>query len=91
MDIQEILIKLNQLELDETVPRNVRKIIRTERELFRVEDTEVNVKVNRLLDVLDELSMDPSVSSDIRSEIWGLVSILESMWRFIEKLINSVG
>jgi len=79
MDIQEILIKLNQLELDETVPRNVRKIIRTERELFRVEDTEVNVKVNRLLDVLDELSMDPSVSSDIRSEIWGLVSILESM------------
>ena len=39
MDIQEILIKLNQLELDETVPRNVRKIIRTERELFRVEDT----------------------------------------------------
>ncbi len=79
MDIQEILIKLNQLELDETVPRNVRKIIRTEMELFRVENTEVNVKVNRLLDVLDDLSMDPSVSSDIRSDIWHLVSILESM------------
>ncbi len=79
MDVQEILIKLNQLELDETVPRNVRKIIRTEMELFRVENTEVNVKVNRLLDVLDDLSMDPSVSADIRSDIWHLVSILESM------------
>ena len=77
--VEDVVLKLSQLEFDETVPRSIRKIIRGESAAFKENDKEINVKINRLLDVLEDISVDPSVSSDIRTQIWCLVSILESM------------
>lgn len=88
MQIDDVIFKLDQLGADDTIPRSVRKKLRDESNVLKEDGMELNVKVNRLLAVLDELSTNPSVSSDIRAQIWYLVSILESMWRFIEKLIN---
>ncbi len=79
MQIDDVIFKLDQLGADDTIPRSVRKKLRDESNVLKEDGMELNVKVNRLLAVLDELSTNPSVSSDIRAQIWYLVSILESM------------
>jgi len=77
--IQNVVSQLSQLELDDTIPKNIRKRISIESVALKENGIEADVKFNRLLSVLDELSTDPSVSSDVRAQIWHLVSILESM------------
>ncbi|MBI4155345.1 UPF0147 family protein [Candidatus Woesearchaeota archaeon] len=77
--IENVVSQLSQLELDDTIPRNIRKRINIESVALKEEGIEVDVKFNRLLSVLDDLSTDPNVSSDVRAQIWHLVSILESM------------
>ncbi len=79
MQVDDVLTKLSQLGADDTVPRGVRKKINNEYSLFKENNTEISIKINRLLDVLEELSIDPAVSADTRAQIWYLVSILESM------------
>lgn len=77
--VQEIVETLSGIEQDSTVPKNVRTRIKSA--LVLLEDQNgmaLEVKFDKLLQDLDDLSEDPNLPAYTRTQIWGLVSSLES-------------
>ena len=76
-NIKEILDLLLQLEQDITIPRNIRTKIKTTLELLD-ENTDIAIRVDKSLQELDEIVEDPNVPSYARTQIWNVMSLLES-------------
>ena len=78
-NIQEIMEILTVIEEDNSVPRNVRVKIKSA--MCLLEDTHgaaLNVTFDKILQGLDNLSEDPNLPTYTRTQIWSLVSSLES-------------
>ena len=76
--ILEVLGLLNQIENDFTVPKNIRYKIRIMIEFLNKDDCDTAIKIDKSLQSLDEISDDPNVPSYTRTQIWNVVSLLES-------------
>ena len=76
-NIKEILDLLIQLEQDITIPRNIRTKIKTTLELLD-ENTDIAIRVDKSLQELDEIVEDPNVPSYARTQIWNVMSLIES-------------
>ncbi len=77
--MENIIENLKTIEQDTTVPRNVRSKIKSA--ILALEDqngTAEKVKIDRALQELDDLSDDPNLPSYTRTQIWNVVSTLES-------------
>jgi uncharacterized protein (UPF0147 family) len=73
--MDEIHEELLDLQDDTAVPKNVRlKLCDIDKCLSNVNDLELN----KVLDVLDEISNDVNLQSYVRSRIWSLTTMLES-------------
>lgn len=78
-NIQEIMEILTVIEEDNSVPRNVRVKIKSA--MCMLEDPQgvaLNVTFDKILQELDNLSEDPNLPTYTRTQIWSLVSSLES-------------
>ena len=78
-NIQEIMEILTVIEGDNSVPRNVRVKIKSA--MCMLEDPQgvaLNVTFDKILQELDNLSEDPNLPTYTRTQIWSLVSSLES-------------
>jgi len=77
-DIENILETLNELQEDSTVPKNVKfkmqNIVKT-----LEEDTVLSMKINKVLNELDEIASDVNLQSYTRTQIWNMVSVLEKL------------
>lgn len=76
-NIKEILDLLLQLEQDITIPRNIRTKIKTTLDLLD-ENTDFAIRIDKSLQELDEIVEDPNVPSYARTQIWNVMSLLES-------------
>ena len=77
--IEQILQMLTELSGDRKVPRNVRCVITDAiRELKKTDDN-ITAKVNTTISLLDEVSNDPNIQGYTRTQIWNVVSLLESV------------
>lgn len=76
--IQEIIEILVQMEGDYTVPRNVRAKIKNAMLALQEEDKTIEVKINKSLQELDDIADDPNLPIYTRTQIWNLVSALET-------------
>ena len=87
--IPEIIEILAQIEEDYTVPRNVRAKIKNAMLALQEEDKAIEVKINKSLQELDDITDDPNLPVYTRTQIWNLVSALEtSQYKYL--YINSV-
>ena len=77
--ILEILEVLTQIKDDDTVPRNVREKINTAMLALNEDNKELDVKINKSLQELDEVSDDPNLPIYARTQLWNVVSLLESI------------
>ena len=78
--MENIIENLKIIEQDSTVPRNVRSKIKSAiTALEDPNDSSKSVKKDRALQELDDLSDDPNLSSYTRTQIWNVVSTLESI------------
>lgn len=78
--MENIIENLKIIEQDTTVPRNVRSKIKSA--ILALEDQNgaaEKVKIDRALQELDDLSDDPNLPSYTRTQIWNVVSTLESI------------
>ena len=74
--IEQVLVALQELEADESVPRNVRsKIVTTIGALSQ--DCECSIKVSKALTELEELTEDANIEAHTRSQLFNIVSLLE--------------
>jgi len=70
---------LNQVSEDRTVPKNIRKNSESAADHLKNEELELSVRVDRAIQLLDEISEDPNMPAYTRTQIWSIVSLLESM------------
>ena len=74
---KDIIILLLQIEQDYSVPKNVRLRVKNTINLLE-ENTDMGIKIDKSLQELDEIAEDPNVPSYTRTQIWNVVSMLES-------------
>ena len=78
-ELQTILATLSLIEEDTTVPKNVRSKIKETICIIQEENgTSIDIKCAQVLQHLEDLSSDPNLPSFTRTQIWHVVSNLES-------------
>lgn len=75
----EIKDLIYQIEEDITVSKSVKSRIRQAHLLLEDNKFAISVRVDKSLQCLDELEEDPNISSYTRTQIWNIVSRLESI------------
>lgn len=76
--LKSVIDNINELQDDNTVPRNVKMKLLNIVEILKGED-DASIKINKALDELDEISDDANLQPYTRTQIWNLVSMLESI------------
>lgn len=78
VNFQEVLALLKEIEVDRTVPRNVRSAVLDVKQNLNNTMLEEDIRVNNAISILDEVSNDPNIPIYTRTQIWTVVSMLEA-------------
>jgi uncharacterized protein len=70
---------IEQVASDRTVPRNIRTKCEEAVRILKDEKQEVAIRVNSVISTMDDISNDPNIPTYTRTQIWNIVSALESM------------
>jgi uncharacterized protein (UPF0147 family) len=76
--LKDVLDALEELKSDSTVPKNIKSKIELIIDSLQ-EAQELSIKVNRALNELDEISDNCNIQPYTRTQIWNVVSLLESV------------
>ena len=75
---KEVLNEFEKIIDDEYVPKNIKSKINELISMFGDNETTPECKTNRALEELDEISEEANIPDHIRTQIWSIVSLLES-------------
>ena len=76
---EEVISFIQQVANDRTVPKNIRAKCEDSINILKDEKEDVAVRVNTVISNMDEVSNDPNIPMYTRTQIWNIVSALESM------------
>ncbi|MBN2203147.1 MAG: UPF0147 family protein [Candidatus Aenigmarchaeota archaeon] len=76
---EEVINLIQQVASDRTVPRNIRTKCEESIEILKDDKEDVAVRVNTVVSTMDEVSNDPNIPMYTRTQIWNIVSIMESI------------
>ena len=76
--LKRIIEVLDQLAEDTSVPRNIRRGA-TDAKAYLVKKEALDVRVASAIMILDELANDPNIPLHGRTQIWNLISQLETV------------
>ena len=76
--INDVIEVIEELCEDTTIPRNIKTKFQEIISALK-DDSETSIKVNKALHNLDEIGDDSNLQPYIRTQIWNIVSILESI------------
>ncbi len=77
--ISQAITLLEEIMEDKSVPKNIREAAMKSKESLEEKGTEIGVRVDRVIQYLDEVSDDPNMPVYTRTQIWNIISILESL------------
>ena len=75
----KVIQLLDQIVNDRTVPRNIRRSCEECINILKNESDPKSVRINAVISILDEVTNDPNIPLYTRTQVWNIVSILESM------------
>ena len=78
-DIGEILESLEDIKGDSTVPKNVKLKIDEIISTLKRTDIEISIKVDKAQQDLEEISSDSNLQTFTRTQLWNIVSMLETL------------
>ncbi len=79
VQLTDVISVLKDLDEDATVPKNIKTKIKEIMNLLASEDAEISIKVNKALNLLDDIADDINIKSYTRTQIWNAVSLLEKV------------
>ena len=83
-NIEPIVKLLTGIIEDRTVPRNIRSAAEeAKKELTENIDDSWDIRLSSAISVLDEITNDPNMPMHTRTQIWNIVSMLETVKREI--------
>lgn len=77
--IKEIIESLLQIQTDLSVPKNVRLKMEIAIKALQDQEKSLEVKKDKSLQELDSLDEDPNIPTYTRTQIYNVVSLLESL------------
>ena len=77
-DLTGVIDGLSQIEKEESIPKNVKIKIKSAMESLNDKERVLSLRISKSLQDLEDASDDPNLPDYIRSQIWSMVSILES-------------
>ncbi len=79
MDIETINSLLDEISGDRSVPKNIRSAVSDVKTSLSNTKQDMAVRVNTAISILDEISNDSNIPIYTRTQIWNIVSMLESI------------
>jgi uncharacterized protein (UPF0147 family) len=79
MDIEGMNKLLDEISEDRTVPRNIRSLVQEAKTDLNDTQKDMEVRINSAVSILDNVSNDPNIPIYTRTQIWNIVSMLETM------------
>jgi uncharacterized protein (UPF0147 family) len=76
---EDVIQLIEQIVNDRTVPRNIRTKCQESIEILKNEAQDIAIRINTVISYMDEVSNDPNIPMYTRTQVWNIVSILESM------------
>ena len=76
--ITDIIDALNELKEDTTVPKNIKLKISAITSTLS-DNIDVQIKINKALNELDEISDDTNIQAYTRTQLWNIASMLEKV------------
>ena len=76
---EDVIPLIEQIANDRTVPRNIRARCDESIRILQNEKEDVAVRVNTVISNMDGISNDPNIPMYTRTQVWNIVSILESI------------
>lgn len=77
--IMNIIDLLRELQDDSTVPRNVKVKLQEMQTTLEKEEGELSLRINKILADVEEIANDINLPMFVRTQIWNLTSMLESV------------
>jgi len=78
-DLQEALDEIQNLSHDPFIPKNLKARLQGIIVILRDSSEDRSIRINRALDSLSDLAESSSMPADTRTEVYNIVSMLESM------------
>jgi hypothetical protein len=78
MKMNTLILMINELLEDKSVPKNVRAKMEKVRSNLEDKKQENDVKIGMSINIMDDISNDPNLPMYARTKIWNIVSIMES-------------
>ncbi len=69
---------LSELVQDSTIPKNVKLRMNQIVDILK-QNTDKSIKVDKVMHMFDELNDDPNIDPYTRTQLWNIISLLESM------------
>ena len=76
--LEEIQEYIENIIVETTLPQSVSTALAHALEIIK-NDAEIEIKIDKLRETLDELNEKSNISSEIRTQLWGLAGILEQV------------
>lgn len=76
---EEVFEMISKIENETTVPKNIKIKMQNIVTDLQEQGKELDFRINKALQELDEISEDINLPDYIRTQIWSIVSILESI------------
>jgi len=78
-DIKHIIDNLQELSTDTAVPKNIKLKLCDIITILSKDDDNLSIRVNKALNILDEISDDNNIQPFSRTQVWNIVSMLEAI------------
>lgn len=76
---ENVIPLIEQIANDRSVPRNIRTKCEESIKILKDEKQDVAIRSNTVISTLDDISNDPNIPTYTRTQIWNIVSLLESV------------
>ena len=77
--VKDIVASISELREDSTVPKNVKEKVQELIETLNNEKSELSMRIDKALQILDDIAEDSNLQSYTRTQVWNLVSKLEKV------------
>lgn len=78
-DISNVAVLMDSVLEDTSVPRNIRKAVEEAKNKILDRNESLDIRVTTSIYMLDDISNDVNMPSHARTEIWQIISELESI------------
>jgi hypothetical protein len=78
-ELQGLIESLEEVKTDSTVPKNVKSKIQEIITVLKDDSLELSIKVDKAQAELEEISSDTNIQSFTRTQLWNIVSMLETL------------